>query len=903
MAGKWGSYFQSAVTGLEARLDTILAEETDANKNSNKSAQAAAAAPAAAAAAAAQQTTGASDTAPAASPAGAPAPEASSSTKPSPTPSRSASTNRKPDRLQERLARAVAAKNAASAQKPDTSSAKHSAASSPRQSLDVPPRASIDSVDSSSIAGQKGPGSTASPRASLDATKRPSDEVTDVEPKPGVEAEGVEIQVESKEIEEKLGESVVPEAAPRPSTESSTPAQGTTAATETTVETTKPEVQNAMTPDAMTSLDQQTDSTSTDAQRQNQEEINDYVEKIDALQAKLQYLAREAAEAAKKAIQAAPPGSLERKLAEKDQQIALLMEEGKKLGVTEQKHRTIMKKLRAKIAEDEKEMNELKAARSKADAEAESLRRQGRRANDLEKFHEESLKRIGQLQKDINGLRAESATKDSTIADLKSQLQQAQDAAEAQNAKATDQALEKERRRAQDLEDEVAALKVEKTLAADRAKAQAQELQEKLERANERARVVEAELKAEAQALEGKLEAMRARAEEASTGAVGDSQAKLLRQIETLQTQYAIASENWQGIEATLLGRIASLEKERDEALQRESDMRKKAREAALRAKRNEEELEEARSSLPTVQDDIESYKSQIKALEKRAEQAEAALAEAKTDFEKQKAVWKEEQRQAERSASADQRDWLEDLPPPNAPFKTTSRPESPVLPPPSRNWSSDVLGFQNMLGKLRKPSAPSSNGDGVGESSYRPSTAGRRPSASPWIPQQAHRPSIAASSVPPGLQTPATPFSISMEQLAEYEPTEAAASTHHVMQDMVSVSTAGAGPTVQLVERMSAQVRRLENEKVKAREELGRMSRQRDEARAEIVALMREAEAGRSAKERVAALEAEVAAVNQRYETTLELLGEKSEEVEELKADVQDVKAMYRDLIDRTHK
>ena len=73
---------------------------------------------------------------------------------------------------------------------------------------------------------------------------------------------------------------------------------------------------------------------------------------------------------------------------------------------------------------------------------------------------------------------------------------------------------------------------------------------------------------------------MRIRAEEASSGVTGDSQAKLLRQVETLQTQYSIASENWQGIESTLLARITNLEKERDEALQRESDMRKKAREA-----------------------------------------------------------------------------------------------------------------------------------------------------------------------------------------------------------------------------------------------------------------------------------------------------------------------------------
>ena len=87
-------------------------------------------------------------------------------------------------------------------------------------------------------------------------------------------------------------------------------------------------------------------------------------------------------------------------------------------------------------------------------------------------------------------------------------------------------------------------------------------------------------MKAEVQIMESKLEAMRIRNEETSSGAIGDSQAKLLRQVETLQTQYSIAGENWQGIETTLQARISNLEKERDEALQRESEMRKKAREA-----------------------------------------------------------------------------------------------------------------------------------------------------------------------------------------------------------------------------------------------------------------------------------------------------------------------------------
>ena len=79
--------------------------------------------------------------------------------------------------------------------------------------------------------------------------------------------------------------------------------------------------------------------------------------------------------------------------------------------------------------------------------------------------------------------------------------------------------------------------------------------------------------------LERRLEAFRARIEEASAGTIGDSQAKLLRQVETLQNQYAIASENWQGIEGSLLSRVTALENEKDDIAKREADVRRKARE------------------------------------------------------------------------------------------------------------------------------------------------------------------------------------------------------------------------------------------------------------------------------------------------------------------------------------
>ncbi len=347
-----------------------------------------------------------------------------------------------------------------------------------------------------------------------------------------------------------------------------------------------PPAETNTTPDDAADVEPVTDADKAleDAQLQHQEEIHGHVERIDALEAKLQFLAREATDSARKAALAAPAGSAEKKLAEKDQQIAQLIEEGKNLASTDHKHRALVKKLRTTIGENEKELGILRAAKAKSDKETETLRSRARRADELEKTHNDLQNKLEQAQKELGTLRPEIRAKDSTIAELRAQLQKATQQADAMTAKVNNQAREQDRRRIDDLEEEVAALKVEKNLVADRGKAQATELREKAERANERARALELELKGEVQVMEGKLEAMRMRAEEASSGVAGDSQAKLLRQVETLQTQYSIASENWQGIETTLLARITGLEKERDEALQRESDVRRKAREAVSTA-------------------------------------------------------------------------------------------------------------------------------------------------------------------------------------------------------------------------------------------------------------------------------------------------------------------------------
>ena len=126
-------------------------------------------------------------------------------------------------------------------------------------------------------------------------------------------------------------------------------------------------------------------------------------------------------------------------------------------------------------------------------------------------------------------------------------------------------------------------------------------------------------------------------------------------------------------------------------------------------------------------------------------------------------------------------------------------------------------------------------------------------------------------------------------------------ATPERTINDMISVSTAAAGPSVQLVERMSAAVRRLESEKASNKDELERLSTQRDEAREQLVALMNEVEERRWADGKIQHLQTELAEINKRYQTTLEMLGEKSELVEELQADVADLKQLYKDLVENT--
>ena len=131
-----------------------------------------------------------------------------------------------------------------------------------------------------------------------------------------------------------------------------------------------------------------------------------------------------------------------------------------------------------------------------------------------------------------------------------------------------------------------------------------------------------------------------------------------------------------------------------------------------------------------------------------------------------------------------------------------------------------------------------------------------------------------------------------------------------------VSASTSAAGPSVNIMERMSAAVRRLESDLVAKKEELSRTIKQRDEAREECVNLMSEVEEKRTYQTQVGDWQRKYEELDNRYEYSppppqeevnvgryneaLLLLGEKSERVEELQMDIVDLKEGYQHALQR---
>lgn len=632
-----------------------------------------------------------------------------------------------------------------------------------------------------------------------------------------------------------------------------------------------------------------------------QEETHDCLERIDALQAKLQYLARETSVSARQAIVESGKDLMQKRLAERDERIALLLEEGTKLSKSEVTQASTIRNMRAKAAEDTNSIADLRRKLNVTEAALSDKTSENVRLETERTDAQTRIARLARFEREVAGLKQQCATKEEDIKRLQREVREANDRADDDEKSRIAASLEQHQRITQSLRDDLANAKIEQGIRDDRARADIVKVREQLQKEAERNSGAELGLRNEISTLESRMEVMRERTEEASTGIKGDAQAKLMRQIEILQSQYAVASENWQGIEASLQSRVTALEGERDESSRHETEARKKAREAGTTSRRLQHQLDDTAQRCRLFEHDIAEQRAHADKLQSRADEFEKTLLEARATFDREKQGWN-----ASLCMKLDEEKakWQHQTTPINTHAELSLFSNSPHTSNQRRTSTMDVPGVSSR----RNGTKPNFE---LNLSGLRSSANGRKVSGipsmrntsdmllSPTSVDSGHSPPF-TNHVPTTMGHAAAPSIHAIE--ADDNLDNVSCSSHRrTINDMFSASTAAAGPSVQLVERMSASVRRLETEKAASKEELARLSAQRDEARKEVVSLMQEVEAKRDIDKRAERLKNDLDHVRKRYATTLEMYGEESERVEELEADVCDLKQMYRDLVEST--
>jgi DNA repair exonuclease SbcCD ATPase subunit len=238
--------------------------------------------------------------------------------------------------------------------------------------------------------------------------------------------------------------------------------------------------------------------------RSHRDELNAHLERIDALQSKLAYLTQQLSTSARATASEPETTPADKKLAEKNAQIAALMEEGQRLSKTELKHLTTVKTLRAKGQEHTKDMTALKQRLAKAEKSITEQSERANRAEAAERAAQDKLKIVGRIEKDIEHIKAEREEAGLTIAELRRQLEDALARAERAENKVQTGALEAEKRATASLKDDIENLRIEKKLAEDRAKRELQIVKEEAKSQHEKAKIAELELRGEVTVSLGK---------------------------------------------------------------------------------------------------------------------------------------------------------------------------------------------------------------------------------------------------------------------------------------------------------------------------------------------------------------------------------------------------------------
>ncbi|XP_017602701.1 PREDICTED: TATA element modulatory factor [Corvus brachyrhynchos] len=543
-------------------------------------------------------------------------------------------------------------------------------------------------------------------------------------------------------------------------------------------------------------------------------------------------------------------------LKEKEEQIKGLMEEGEKLSKQQLHNSNIIKKLRAK----EKERENINTKQSKKikefEEELQHLKQVLDGKEDLEKQHRDSIKQLNSVverqEKDLAKLQAEVEELEERNRSVQAALDSAyKELADLHKANATKDSEAQEAALSREMK-----AKEELGLALEKAQDEARQQQEALaiqvadlrlalQRAEQQAARKEDYLRQEIGELQQRLQEAESRNQELSQS-VTSATRPLLRQIENLQATLGAQTSAWEKLEKNLSDRLSESQTLLAAAAERERAATEELLANKIQMSSSESQNSLLRQENTRLQAQLEVERNKLKKMENEKSRYEVELEGLKDEYAKT----------------------LEDAKKEKTLLATQLEMEKMKV---EQERKKAILVQEAAKDKDRK--------------SFTVETVSSTPSMS--------RSSSISGVDMAGLQT---------SFLSQDDPHDHSfgpiASSGSNLYDAIRM---GSGSSI--IENLQSQLKLREGEISHLQLEIGNLEKTRSIMAEELVKLTNQNDELEEKVKEIPKLRTQLKDLDQRYNTILQMYGEKAEEAEELRLDLEDVKNMYKTQIDELLK
>ncbi|XP_005071247.1 TATA element modulatory factor [Mesocricetus auratus] len=538
-------------------------------------------------------------------------------------------------------------------------------------------------------------------------------------------------------------------------------------------------------------------------------------------------------------------------LKEKEEQIQGLMEEGEKLSKQQLHNSNIIKKLRTKDKDNENVIAKLNRKAKELEEELQHLRQVLDGKEEVEKQHRENIKKLnsvverqekdlGRLQVDMDELEEKSRSTQAALDSAYRELTDLHKANAAKDSEVQEAALRREMKAKEELSATLEKAQEEARQQQEALALQVGDLRLALQRAEQTAARKEDYLRHEISELQQRLQEAENRNQELSQS-VSSTTRPLLRQIENLQATLGSQTSSWEMLEKNLSDRLGESQTLLAAAVERERAATEELLANKIQMSSVESQNALLRQENSRLQAQLESEKNKLRKLEDENNRYQVELENLKDEYVRT----------------------LEE-----------TRKEKTLL--------CSQLEMEKMKVEQERKKVFFTQ-EAVKEKDHKPFSVSSTPTLS--------RSSSISGVDTAGLQTSF------LSQDESHDHSFGPMSTSASGSNLYEAVRMGAGSSI--IENLQSQLKLREGEISHLQLEISNLEKTRSIMSEELVKLTNQNDELEEKVKDIPKLRVQLRDLDQRYNTILQMYGEKAEEAEELRLDLEDVKNMYKSQID----